>query len=51
MMSLIFLLLLISALFAVFKQRDWAIGFLIITIIIASYWFYHHASSHLNIVL
>lgn len=51
MMALIFLLLLVAVLFAVFGKRNWAIGLLIITLVLAGFWFAHHATSHLNIIL
>lgn len=51
MMVSIFLLLLAAALLAVFGKPRWAIGLLILTLVLATGWFIHHATSPLNIVL
>ncbi|MCH9690706.1 MAG: hypothetical protein K0U59_01395 [Gammaproteobacteria bacterium] len=51
MMASIFLLLLAASLLAIFSKAKWAIGFLTLTLLLATLWFIHHATSPLNIVL
>lgn len=51
MMSLIFLLLLISLIFSWKGKAKVAKTLLLLTLVIAISWYFHHASSQLNIQL
>ena len=51
MMVLLFLLLLISVIFIWFGKRNIAIIFFLVDWSLGLVWFFHHATSHLNLSL